>query len=599
MALREMRETTMRRRWFSLAVAAGAGTALVLAGCAAESSDTDAAPGFEDCVENPNECNTADRADGGTMVWALDQAPDGYFPWSSEGGSVYTLQAIHGILPYFGQFMPDGEYDYNMDVLAAEPELLSEDPFVVEFQLDEAAEWNDGTPISADDVRITWMMSTSEGEGHCEGCRPRATGNFDVIEDVSGSEDGKTVTITYKDGIAVPEWFSFGSAHNIIGGIAPAHVAEQQGWDIDTPSDLGEYFEYLNDNPAEFSGGPYLLESFDIDTQVVKVPNPNWYGEVQPTLDRLVMRFLTDEDTWLPALQNDELHGGSPAGFAEDVVRQVRDMEGVRVHIQPGPSWEHLDLNLDNQWLGEHQELREAIFVAVDAEDIADRNFAAIFPDYQLRTNHVHSEDSEFHVDHLEGTGQGTGDVEMAREILEAAGFEGMDEGPGGLTYDGETVGPFRLRSTSAPARATAQQLIQGYLAEIGIEANIEPTDDLGGTLVAQDYDLMQYGWSGSPLFTGIGSQYWETGSSSNYGNYSNDEVDALIEQEQQAPTLEESAALHDQMMELVVDDAYVLPLYDSPVYVFVSEDYANVRDNTNTSLRAMYEHHYWGEAAQ
>ena len=52
-------------------------------------------------------------------------------------------------------------------------------------------------------------------------------------------------------------------------------------------------------------------------------------------------------------------------------------------------------------------------------------------------------------------------------------------------------------------------------------------------------------------------------------------------------------------MMEIVVEDAYVLPLYDSPVYVFVHEDYVNVRDNANTSLRALYEHHMWGLAVQ
>jgi hypothetical protein len=52
-------------------------------------------------------------------------------------------------------------------------------------------------------------------------------------------------------------------------------------------------------------------------------------------------------------------------------------------------------------------------------------------------------------------------------------------------------------------------------------------------------------------------------------------------------------------MMEIVVSDAYVLPLYSTPVYVFVTDDYVNVRDNTNTSLRALYETTGWGVAAQ
>lgn len=581
--------------------AAGAAVALVLSGCGSGGGDGSPTQnrGFKDCLANPNTCNSGERQEGGEMIWTLDVAPDGYFPWSPEGGSVYTLQATWGILPYFGQFMPDGTYEYNFDVLAEEPTLLSEDPVSFQFKIRDEAVWDDGTPISADDVIITWHMSTSEKEGYCVGCRPRSTSGWDDIESIEGSDNGKTVTVTYKEGIAVPEWFAFGSAHNIIGGFAPAHVAVQNGWDPNTPEDLGEYFAFLNDNPPTFSGGPYLIQEFDIDNHVIKVPNPNWYGEEKATLDRLVIRFLTDADTWIPALQNGELHGASPAGYAEDVIEQLQNLDGVRVHIGAGPSWEHLDINMNNKWLGEHKALRQAIFVAVDAADIAERNFGRLYPDYQLRTNHVHSTSSEFHKDHLAGTGQGSGDIELARQILADAGFEGYDGGAGALTYKGETVGPFRLRSTNAPARVTAQQLIQGYLAEIGIEAIIEPTDDLGGTLVAQDYDIMQFGWSGAPLFTGTGAQYWACDSGSNFGDYCNEKVDELIEQEAQAKTLAESAALHDQMMEIVVEDAYVLPLYDSPVYVFVHEDYVNVRDNANTSLRALYEHHMWGLAVQ
>jgi len=48
-----------------------------------------------------------------------------------------------------------------------------------------------------------------------------------------------------------------------------------------------------------------------------------------------------------------------------------------------------------------------------------------------------------------------------------------------------------------------------------------------------------------------------------------------------------------------VVNDAYVLPLYDTPVYIFVTDDYVGVRDNTNTSLRGVYETQQWGVAAQ
>lgn len=579
--------------------AVGAAAALVLAGCGGDGDDApEQSTGFEDCVENPTTCNSGDAQDGGEIVWTIDVAPDGYFPWSPEGGSVYTLQSTQGIMPYTGQYDSGGTYAFNMDLLAEEPQITNEsDPFETTWQIREEAVWNDGTPITADDFIVTWKMSTREEDGHCVGCNPRA---FDeLIGNIESADNGKTFIITYKEGIANPEWHAEFSAHGIVGGVIPSHLAAENGWDITSPEDLGEFFTWFDTNPPEWSGGPYIIEEFDLENQVVKVPNENWYGAEQPTLDQITIRYLTDESTWVPALQNGEIHGASPAGWAPDVIEQVQGMDNVRVHISSGPSWEHLDMNMDNQWLGADVELRRAIFTAVDQQDWADRVYGELFPEVETRGNHVHGSDSPYYQNHLEGTDQGSGDVEAARAILEAAGYDGGDWTAGSLTKDGEQVGPFRIRATTAPARVTGQQLFQGYLAEIGIQANIEPTDDLGGTLVEQDYDIMQFGWSGSPLFTGTGGQFWKSDSGSNFGKYVNDEVDALAVQEEMATTLDESAALHDQMMEIVVDDAYVLPLFSTPVYIFVTDDYVNIRDNTNSSLRANYETTTWGVAAQ
>jgi peptide/nickel transport system substrate-binding protein len=577
--------------------AAGAVAALALAGCSTAGEAPQGSPGFEDCAENPNTCNSGDRADGGEITWILDASPDGYFPFSPEGGSVYTLQAIYGILPNFGQFLPDGSFQHNLDVLVDDPQIITEEPLVTQWQIRDEAVWDDGTPISADDVIVTWKMSTPEEDGYCTGCRPRA---FDeLVETIEGSDGGKTVTITYREGVADPEWFAYGSVHGIVGGIVPAHVATENGWDINNPEDLGEYFEFLDTTPAEFSGGPYLLESFDLDNQAIMVPNPNWYGAERPTLDRIIKVFNDADETWVPALQNGEIHGGNPSSWSEDAIRQMLDMDGVRVNMQPGPSWAHIDINMDNAWLGEHKALRQAIFTAVDAEDIAQRVFGALFPDVTVRTNHVHGPTSQYHVDHVTDTGQGTGDIELARQILADGGFEGMDGGAGALTYQGESVGPFRLRSGVSPALTTSTQLQQASLAEIGIEVNIETTDDLGGTLTTQDYDIMQFGWSGAPLFFGTGKQFWESTSGSNFGKYSNSEVDALIAQEEKSQSLDESAQFHDQIMEIVVDDAYVLPLYDTPVFMFVTDDYVNIRDNTSSSLRAVYSEAGWGVAVE
>lgn len=602
---------TKRLKFF----AALSASALLLSACAQDDSDTDddvsvddeepddepeQMLGFDDCDDFPDTCNSGERAEGGEITWIVNALPGAWMGFSPEGGSVYTLQGItQGILPYTGQWQPGGEYEHNMDLLAQEPELINDgegdEPFTYEFYLSEDAEWDDGTPITADDFIVTWQLSTSEEEGHCEGCRSRSPDSYDRIASIEGSDDGKTVTITLKEGEADPEWFGWGSAHNIVGGVVPAHVAEENGFDLDDPAGVGEYFEFLNDNMPEFSGGPYQIVEGDLENQIIKEPNPNWYGEEEPTLDTVIMRFLDDEGAWVSAVENGEVHGSSPATFGEDVIRGLEDLPDVHLHIQPGPSWEHIDLNFDTPAF-EDEVLRQAIFTAIDAEEIAQRAYGGAFPDIEQKTNHLFSADSEFHEDVITPTGQGSGDTEAAIEMLEDAGYE-LDDGT--LMLDGEQVGPFRLRSTATPTRETSMELTQAMLGDIGIEVQIEPTDDLGGTLVEADYDIMQFGWSGSPFFVESPVQFWQSESGSNFGGYANDEVDDLVARVLQQSSLEDAAELANEAAAIVAEDAYALPLHETPVYIFVADDYVNIRDNPNSSLRGVYNLGEWGLLAE
>ncbi|HJE61089.1 MAG TPA: ABC transporter family substrate-binding protein, partial [Nocardiopsis listeri] len=156
-------------------------------------------------------------------------------------------------------------------------------------------------------------------------------------------------------------------------------------------------------------------------------------------------------------------------------------------------------------------------------------------------------------------------------------------------------IGPFRLRSTDSVVRNTSLQLIQAQLAEIGITTNIEVTDDLGGMLAEADYDIAQFGWQGTPYFVTAPSQYWDSDSGSNFGGYSNDEVDELAEQAANAPDLDTAADYANQAMEILVPEAYVLPIMHEPYYSFVNTGaLAGPEDNLQSSYRATYNIGEW-----
>ncbi len=522
----------------------------------------------------------------------INSLPGAWQATSLSGGSVYVIQMLSGVLPYTGQWQPDATYEYDLNVLAEEPELINDDPdegpFEWKITLADDAVWSDGEPMTGEDLRVSWMLGTSPDEGYCGGCDPRASTSFDKVDNVEA--DGKTATFQLKEGLADPEWMSLFDAHSQSGGFLPAHLAEENGWDVDDADDLGEYYTWLHDERPEWSGGPYMIVDGDLENEVVKEPNPNWFGD-EPKLDRITMMYNTDEGTFANAFVNGEIDGANPAQYSEDVILEIQDLPNAEVTVEEGAVWEHIDLNLRNEQL-QDVELRRAIFTAIDRDDIANRNFGGGYPEYELKNNHVFGNDSEYYVDHFEGESQGTGDIEEAQSILEDAGYELDDDT---LTLDGDEIGPFRLRSTDTVVRNTSVQLIQAQLAEIGITANIEMTDDLGGMLDAAEYDIVQFGWSGSPYFTGNADQFWHSGSGSNFGGYSNDEVDELAEQAINASDLDTAAEASNQAMEIVVPEAYVLPIMAEPNYFFVNADrLVNVHDNLQSSYRATYNIGEW-----
>jgi peptide/nickel transport system substrate-binding protein len=402
-----------------------------------------------------------------------------------------------------------------------------------------------------------------------------------------------------EDGEADPEYWAWGSVHNIAGGIVPWHVAEQQGYDWDDPDDVGEYFTWLHEVPPTWSGGPFqvVAEESQLGDRVIWEPNPNWYGE-PVSLDTVVIRYLTDDNGWSDALANGEMHGASPPDLNPDVLEQLQNQNDVSMHITDGPSWEHLDVNLEHSQLAE-LELRRAIFTAVDVEDIADANFGEVYPDVRVRRNYSFHQDHPFFEDVLEGTGFGSGDIEAARQILADAGYEGYEDGET-LTKDGERIGPFRLSSTDTAPRNNAKLLVQDYLSQIGIQVTIESTDQLGSTLGSGDYDLMIFGWSGpSSLFATDAFQWGHSASSSNFGHYSDPDYDAAAQRAAVATSPEEAAAALNEAYRISAGEAYVLPFYDTPVYIFAIGDYVNLRDNGNNSVRALYNVGEWGVAVE
>ncbi len=125
------------------------------------------------------------------------------------------------------------------------------------------------------------------------------------------------------------------------------------------------------------------------------------------------------------------------------------------------------------------------------------------------------------------------------------------------------------------------------------------PDADLGTVLGEGDFDIINFGWSSDPLFVGAASQYWESGSGSNFGGLEDPELDALIAEVNGTLDYDQAAEHANEAVKRVIEDAYVLPIVDTPVVVMVSDRLVNVRDNWASQQRAAYNIAEWGVSGE
>lgn len=581
----------MSRSGVLRAAALVAGATLVLSACGSGGGEDDegarTGTAFADCDQNPNTCNSAATGElqqGGEITYAIEKNIPNWNLISSEGNVFESGMVLRGVLPATFYTQPDLTVAMNKNLLES-AEVTKTNPQTIVYQIKENASWSDGTPISADDFIYNSKIQNGKD---CPDCTPATTAGFDQIQSIVGSDNGKTVTVT----MARPftDWKQmWGSGSPIY----PAHVAAKHG-DIKTPQGLADSFTWFGKNVPSYSGGPFKIDNFQNNESVTLVPNPEWYGPI-PNLDRLIFRVITDATQEPIALQNNEVQVIYPQPQV-DLVQQVRNIPNVSSYVGQGLTWEHYDLNLANPFLAA-EPLRDAIFTAIDRQAIIDKTVGQFTDKAAPLNNHNFVPQQDGYTDVVTEFGQGGGDVERAKKILTDAGY--TIQGEQLITPDGKPVPPMRIRYTTGnQIRQTECELFAQQVKPLGLNVQVVPTDDLGATLEQGDYDVMVFAWVASPFPYAGAVQLWSTGSASNYGKYSNPEVDRLIS-EANANT-DEAAAIKqlNEANRIMAEDSYVLPLYQKPTFIALYDNIANVRNNSSLD-GPTYNVHEWGLRAR
>ncbi len=438
---------------------------------------------------------------GGTLVVAISNDIHGINPLVSAIDTQTTAVLDRMFLHLFEE-----QSDYTQHPPTFEPQLVesfewSPDRTRLELMLRPDVSWSDGVPVTAEDVRWTWLAQTDPD---------LAWGYAQSKENIRDIEviDRLTVRVHFRQ--QSPSQL----AELNEGVILPKHAWSELPFSQWRSN--GSWFEdHLVVN------GPFDLQSWTRQQQIDLRRNESYHEPDLPRLDRVVLRVVPQKQNQLGELLAGEV----------DFIEQVPPSEVSRLEQQGieilrfwARQFNYICWNTRRP-LFTDPEVRRALTLAIDRQEIIDTlwyGFARIAVSPILTSIWAHDPDLQ----------PVPFDLEASRRILESRGWKDRD-GDGLLDKGGEPFSFELITNTGSQVRIDAAVMVQEHLRRAGIEARLRQLEfnTVISRALEHDFDALLGGWdidTSLDLTYAFHSQSIDEGY--NFGQYSNPEVDRLIE---------------------------------------------------------------------
>ncbi len=399
------------------------------------------------------------------------------------------------------------------------------------FYLRQGARWQDGTPVTSDDVTTTIGLIQQPGFPGT----PALAAFWRNIK-VTASDPWTVRFVLPGPYAPFPEAASVGLLQSRLwAGLKSTALAESE----------------LNDAPV--GTGPYRIRQVIPDGLELQ-SNP-WYYGPKPAIAQMAVRFYPDSQSLTVALKRGEVTAAarlSPSDLSTLAVNPE-----IRVQSGPLASYMLVYLNTKLPYF-QDRGTRQALMLALDRQRLVDR-FASgvgqildspILPQSWAYTTTVRK--------------YGT-DIEQARSLLDKAGWK---VGANGIRLREDVPFEFSLLTNDDPARVSLAEDVARQWSALGIKVNVERVGIyplLRDHMQPRRFEAVLYGWSGlgydpDPYELWHSSQ--ATGDGGNFAGLANPTYDALIEDARAATSQSERARLYRQFQEMFAEQVPALLLY-------------------------------------
>ncbi|UUX33399.1 ABC transporter substrate-binding protein [Fundicoccus culcitae] len=444
---------------------------------------------------------------GGTLNIGLSANPSSLDPvtYTSQYESNVIRQIGNTLITYsndFSEFLPSLATDWE----------ISEDGLVYTFNLRDdvhfqPGEYQDGRLMTAEDVKFSLERSVNDSALN----RLSGVASVEVIDD--------TTVALHLD---TPNAALLAMLTDVGNIIVPQE--EVEGW--------GDQFaQHL------VGTGPFMLSNIVSGQQIDLVRHDGYWGPT-PNLDGVTFKVISDTNMMANSLLSGDIH------IATDVRMQNRQIveqaQGVRLESVPGMSTTYLDMN-NVQGPTADPKVRQAIYMATNVEEIVNgvNQWGGAEVSYSPlpKASWGYMENASDFIPAY--------DPEAAKALLAETDY------PDGFEID------LYLAEARVPYATIFQQQMQENL-NIKVNINVQEWGTYSQTVSSNSAGMNIGGWSWFPDPYFYLNQIFHSNSIGSLGNgrgYSNEEVDALLDEALIETDQAVRTDLYKQVQEIVLGD--------------------------------------------
>jgi ABC-type transport system substrate-binding protein len=427
----------------------------------------------------------------------------------------------------------------------------SPDASVWTFHLPENATWSDGTPMTADDLVFSYhlrldpeFMSALGLDwapgwhiarlGKIKGYEAFASGDAESIEGIQ-AVDAHTFVIELDEPNAV---LPIGTQHLYA---LPKHVLGEL-----TAEEFAAH-PYVTTMPDPVLG-PLRLARYEVDEFIELERNPEWWGEEQLKIDRIIF-YQADEQANI----NRVLAGEQDIvmrGIGADDLLLFEGQEFLRQEPVLSLGWSSIGTNArDREYMT--KELRQALLYATDRDTINQ----VLYNGEAVKVNSIILGPEWAIPDDLEPYDYSP---DKAREILASIGWDSSQTLVYLITDPEDILAP----------------LLQQMWAEVGVtvELSLRSPSDLTNVLTEGDYDVHISGGGSAAADPSLSASYVAcNGSGTERLGYCNEELDAFFAAGLTVPDIEGRAPSYHEAARILNEDLPYIALFRTPLFYIIN----------------------------